>query len=402
MGILAECPICKQKQSLRNKKCKCGQNLDRAKKSKNVKYWITYRLPGGKQRRESVDAMENLNGCSLTDAKDALSKRKVQKRENRIMDMLPASKLTFNELANWYLKLDRVKALKSYDTVCVYIKKFNHVFGNTVVADIKPADLENLQAKRLREGLKEKTIDNEFHYVKTMVAKAWDNGKLSGDSLRAFRRVKKLLKGHANTRDRIMDIMEFNRLLDKCPRHLKDILTVAYWSGMRKGEITSLTWEKIELKNRMIRLQPEDTKEGKAKSVPMSKAVYEILKGIPRGLHDPHVFLYYGRPITRNFSQGLKSACKKAGVVWGRDVKGRFIFHDLRHTFITDTRRAGVDRTVRMAITGHAITDMDQRYDVVEDSDKLAAIRRLENYRLTLTENTNVDQTVDQGVVGRG
>jgi hypothetical protein len=48
------------------------------------------------------------------------------------------------------------------------------------------------------------------------------------------------------------------------------------------------------------------------------------------------------------------------------------------HAFITDIRRAGVDRTVTMAITGHAITDMNQRYDVVEDSDKLKAVRKLE------------------------
>jgi len=70
-------------------------------------------------------------------------------------------------------------ALKSYDTVCVYINKFNRVFGDTIVADIKPTDLENLQAQRLREGLKEKSIDDELNYVRTMVIKAFDNGKLT-------------------------------------------------------------------------------------------------------------------------------------------------------------------------------------------------------------------------------
>jgi len=109
---------------------------------------------------------------------------------------------------------------------------------------------------------------------------------------------------------------------------------------------------------------------------------------------DNHIFLYYGKPITRHFSQGLKSACKKAGIEWGRDVAGGFIFHDLRHTFITDMRRAGVDRTVRMAITGHAIKDMDQRYDVVDDADKMLAIRKLENDRADVVY-ADVDQIVD-------
>jgi hypothetical protein len=40
MAILAECPICHRKQATKNKVCKCSENLDKAKKSKRVKYWI--------------------------------------------------------------------------------------------------------------------------------------------------------------------------------------------------------------------------------------------------------------------------------------------------------------------------------------------------------------------------
>jgi len=47
MAILSECPVCRKKQSIKNKKCKCGQDLDQAKKFRRVKYWINYQLPGG-------------------------------------------------------------------------------------------------------------------------------------------------------------------------------------------------------------------------------------------------------------------------------------------------------------------------------------------------------------------
>ena len=107
---------------------------------------------------------------------------------------------------------------------------------------------------------------------------------------------------------------------------------------------------------------------------------------LPRALHDDHVFLYSGKPIKNRFETGLKSACDKAGILWGRNVEGGFIFHDLRHTFVTDCRKAGVDRTVRMSITGHAIRDMDQRYDTVDLSDKQAAIRKLEIFRAEVTK----------------
>jgi hypothetical protein len=47
MAILAKCPLCRTKQSNKNKICKCGQNLDSAKRDQRVKYWIQYRLPDG-------------------------------------------------------------------------------------------------------------------------------------------------------------------------------------------------------------------------------------------------------------------------------------------------------------------------------------------------------------------
>ena len=50
MAILAQCPICRRRQSAKNKKCKCGENLDKAKKGKKVRYWIDYPLPNGKVR----------------------------------------------------------------------------------------------------------------------------------------------------------------------------------------------------------------------------------------------------------------------------------------------------------------------------------------------------------------
>ena len=93
------------------------------------------------------------------------------------------------------------------------------------------------------------------------------------------------------------------------------------------------------------------------------------------------MFLYRGHPIETKFDKAMQVACEKAGILYGREVKGGFVFHDLRHTFITEMRRAGVDRMVTMAITGHQMNDMNARYDTVEDSEKLEAVRRLEEYR---------------------
>lgn len=389
MAILAECPRCHKKQTVKNKRCLCGEDLDRAKKSKRVKYWVTYRLPEGKQRREAVRG-EGINSYSIEDARAFESKRKVQKREHKIFDMLPESKMTFNDLATWYLSLEKVKALASFDTVKTYVNKFTRQFGETILNQIKPADIENLQAKRMGEGLKAKTVDDEVNYTKGMIIKAFDNDLVGGDVLKVFRRVKKTLKGHSNRRDRVLTTEEFVALHKSSLKHVADILILGYWAGMRRGEITNLTWDKVDLKSGFIYLEASDTKEGMPKAVPIASEVGKVLIRLPRPIHGGHVFLYKGKPIKR-FDVSLSKACGSADILWGRRKKGGFIFHDLRHTFITDMRRAGVQRTVTMAITGHAVTDMNERYDTIEAWEKLEAIRLLEKFR-------SVDQSVDQEI----
>jgi len=390
MTILAECPVCRRKQGAKNKVCSCGQDLDKAKRSKKVKYWISYRLPGGKQKREYVGSFKDLNGYSIEDAKKAQGKRVVQKAENRLLDIKQDTKTPFKQLSEWYLGLEKVKALASYETVKIYLNKFNAEFGNRLVADEKLADLENHQEKRRKEGLKPKTIDDELNYVKTMVIKAFYNDIVSGAVLKTFQRVKRLLRKNANRRDRVLTRGEYERLLDASQKHLRDILVIGYWTGMRKGEIINLAWSKVDLKARLIRLDACDTKEGKPKNIPIGEEVQRVLSRIPRPIHDDHVFLFNGNPILKRFETSMKTACKDAGLIWGRKGEGGLIFHDLRHTFVTDMRRAGVARTVTMSITGHAPKDMNDRYDTVDDRDRLEAIAQLESYR------SNVDQNVDQ------
>jgi hypothetical protein len=45
---------------------------------------------------------------------------------------------------------------------------------------------------------------------------------------------------------------------------------------------------------------------------------------------DNHVFQFRGKPVV-DIRTGLKKACEKAGIKYGRFAKGGFIFHDLRH-----------------------------------------------------------------------
>jgi integrase len=389
MSILSECPICRRKQSIKNKKCPCGEDLDRAKRSGRVNYWITYRLPGGKQRRESVAAMEGLSGNSIDDARTALSKRSIQKKEKRILDMMPESKMTFQDLTDWYLKLEKVKALASYDIMKIRLAQFNAVFGETIISDIKLTNLENYQMKRLNAGMAPATVDHEIKKMKTAVIKAFDDGIVSGDVLRVFKRCKPTLRRGSDVRDRILTGDEYQAIMANLPQHAKPVFATGYYAGMRRAEILGLTWDKVDLKGRVIRLEAADTKDKEKREIPMCRALYDALKDVPMAIHDNHVFQYRGKPIT-SIRRALMPACKKAGVVYGRFEKGGFIFHDLRHTFNTNMRKAGVAESVIMAITGHSTREMFDRYNRVDLDDTKQAVDQMGVFL------ASVDQSVDQ------
>jgi len=140
---------------------------------------ISYRLPGGKQKRAPVKG-KDLNPYSIEDARKMHSKRVVQKAENKILDIKPDTKMTFNEMAEWYLSLEKVKALKSYEIEGNNIKKFNEDFGNRIVGTIKPAELENYQAQKIAEGVAEATIDHKIGVARRMVKKAFLHDLVGG------------------------------------------------------------------------------------------------------------------------------------------------------------------------------------------------------------------------------
>jgi integrase len=386
MAILAECPICKTRQSVKKKACKCGEDLDKAKGSKRVVYWISYRLPSGKQKQEPV-------GDSIEEARAADGKKKSLKKEGKLFDIKDDAKMTFKELSEWYMNLEKVKAQKAFWRTEISLKHFNAVYGDMIVAKIKPVDLENYQAKRKAEGKADNTVDSETGTIRAMINKAFDNDMVSGQTLKAFKRTKKLLKRNSNARTRILSHEEFEALCEKAALHVKLAVIIAYHTGMRRGEILKLRWPMVDMKAQTITLEAKITKDDEKRIIPISDSLYETLKGIPKALHDDHVLLFRGKPL-KGIGKALQRACAKAEIPYGRKVKNGFTFHDLRHSFNTNMRKAGVPESVIMAITGHSTREMFDRYNTVDVDDTREAVNQLEVFFRNVTQNVNKSESL--------
>lgn len=68
--------------------------------------------------------------------------------------------------------------------------------------------------------------------------------------------------------------------MDNLPLHAQGAAATAYYTGMRKGEIFNLTWDRVDLKNKIIELEIEHTKDKEKRYIPICESLFEILDKI--------------------------------------------------------------------------------------------------------------------------
>ena len=168
--------------------------------------------------------------------------------------------------------------------------------------------------------------------------------------------------------------------------HLKPIIATAYFTVMREGKILNLKCDKVDLKERIIRLEAEDTKDNEPRLISICNELFEYQAKLPRGIGSRHVFLHKVLPM-KYFRTSLKKACKKAGIVYGKFEKDGFVFHDMRHTFNTNMRKAGIAESVMMQITGHSTRTMFDRYNAVDREDIKQAVDQMQGLLENVTQS---------------
>ena len=414
MAIKAECPLCHRKQATRNKTCKCGESMDKAKKSKRVKYWIQYRLENGKQKKESLAKFKDINEYSIDDARKAEAQRTVQKTEGRIEEMFKhkrESTWTFAQLAKWWFNQESVKARSDCGRLEIAFNKFNEVFGERLIRDVKLSELKNYQSRRRNEGQADSTTDHETHSAaKAAVKAAWYDNEVSAETWKSWQNFKKLISGKKArkqyARSRVLEIEEYCKLASHLPRHLKALVDVNLFTGMRKSELvpdktngeptTGLTWNQIDYQKGKISLT--ETKTGIPRDIPITEELQSILKAIPRTLGMDSVFTYRGKPFS-DIRTGLIDACTSAGITYGKKIEGGFVFGDLRRTAKTLMARAGVPDVYRRALLGHKQKDMDRHYVHPDfEKDLRTAMEKYTGWLKAELEaaKQSVDRTVDQ------
>jgi integrase len=324
----------------------------------NGKWYIRYRDPQGRDVRQSTEAKTKRKAMTelarvLSSLEDGSYQEK--KRQNEV---------GFFEIVDDFLEYGRSHK-RSWDKDERSIHKLRAFFGNVLVSQIRRHHIEQYIAERRKDSPrtgkqgKPATINRELACLRTIFRRAVDSGKLASSPMRSFK-----LLPEDNVRDRVLTEDEYQRFVECAPEHLKPVIIMAWETGMRKGEILNLNWSQVDLKKGLIRLEASGTKTGKGRIVPISPWLHEILKPMQKDLGP--VFVYKGKPL-RDIRTGFHKACRDAGIQ-------NFWFHDLRHCFVTNSRRKGVPDRIIMAITGHTTMECFKRYDSISVDDLKRAV----------------------------
>jgi len=146
--------------------------------------------------------------------------------------------------------------------------------------------------------------------------------------------------------------------------YLKPMVILAKNTGMRKGEILSLTWRDINFQTAQITIRGETAKSSKTRHIPLNKAAYAMMEKWHKQSENERVF-------NIGSIQG----------VWNNLIKSTgiadFRFHDLRHDFASKLVMAGVDLKTVQELLGHADLTMTLRYSHLASSHKADAVERL-------------------------
>jgi integrase len=170
--------------------------------------------------------------------------------------------------------------------------------------------------------------------------------------------------------------LEFQKLLAEIKgQWFKDLIVVAVYTGLRRGELLNLKWTDIDLSRKLIFIQSSGThrtKFGKRRTLPMSDNVVQVLGR--RFLNRKTEFIFWNggkRYLDNSVSHKFKLAVRKAGI--NPDVH----FHSLRHTFASWLVQEGVSLYEVQKLLGHSDIIVTQVYSHIHPETLHATVNRI-------------------------
>jgi len=320
-------------------------------------YWIAYSYRGKEYRESSRSESES-------QARKLLKKRIGETSAGTFIGP-NEERLTFDGMAEMLLTDYQINGKRSITTLRGLIRHLSDSFGMMKAIDITADRIAAYIGHRQRERAANASINRELAALKRMFNLAVRARRLNHAPYVA-------MLAENNARQGFVDHPGFIAVRNALPAYLKDPITFLYFSGWRAGEMKALEWRDVDLDGKVVRLRPEVSKSQEGRVLPLAGELLEVVERTraKRRPDCPFVFHDDGHPVG-NFRKAWRTACRAAGL-------NEILVHDLRRAAVRNMVRAGVPDRVAMALSGHKTRSIFDRYNIVSESDLVAASERLQ------------------------
>jgi integrase len=374
-------------------------------------WWGTFR-----GRRESLSKWANREIHSKTEALEILDQLRAAIRSGKFEAQPVAAEkpsasstaLTFRQLAQLYKERHVIaKRLARAETIDYQLKPLLNRFGESFIANIKTADVEDFitdlrnTTSRRKLPLSPASINRTVQLLREMLN--WAVGREHLDRTPFRRGTVCLIRPELedNMRRRRISEAEETSLLAAAPPHLRSMIICAIDTGMRRGEMFAIRWADVDLAQGLITLRGKTTKSGRTRRVPIGttrlQAVLDWLRIDAAGEKKPAEALVFsneiGEPmgsfrttwvLTVLRAHNIKPRWCKDGYrelrpeYYGRFREINLHWHDLRHEYASRLVERGVPLSQVRDLLGHASITTTERYDNQTIESLQTAARRLE------------------------
>ena len=184
---------------------------------------------------------------------------------------------------------------------------------------------------------------------------------------------------------------------------LKDLFTVALFTGMREGEICGLSWKDVDFKNGTITVRQQlcrekekggtfyiaTTKNSKARTLTVAPFVMEILRNVKKEQMKNHLLvgLEWQNEFDLVFTNEMgrytntQTAYKRFKSIATKIGRPDARFHDLRHTYAVTSLQEGDDvKTVQENLGNATASFTLDVYGHVSEKMKKESAMRMQKY----------------------
>lgn len=153
----------------------------------------------------------------------------------------------------------------------------------------------------------------------------------------------------------------------------KDLVELAINTGMRQMELLTLTWQQINIDDKMIMLDNRNhiTKSKRIRSIPMNQTVIDTL--LKRQLTTPNGTVFHYLDFIKQYTISRKFK----HFVLQANLNPKFHFHSLRHTFASWLVQEAVPIYYVSKLLGHADIKTTEIYAHIRKDDLQDAVSRL-------------------------